>query len=436
MASVSGATTNLGNTTLRGFGGMVSGIDRDSIIEQMSLASTTKIQNQKNAITSLTWKQEAYRGVINQILDIQDNYLSYAAKNNITDPSLFSKNVITAKGDDKVTKYITATGSSDLLSMMSVRGVQQLATSASVQSDSKATGAIETGKEFDDEFYTSTLMGTGLNFGYYGTKDQFFGTGTFSFPSSYKDSNNKTVEIDYTNPDKEELARQLNEAVKSEQFTVMDGVSIQFSYDKDNDALNLQYVKASGGTGKGTEFKIDDSADAVASATKKATDNGIIIRSNSSALGALGLDKTTAKEEGDKNDKGYTLETFNKNVSNVSEKSVTKYDNMASYLSGKKFSITYGGQSRSLELITKSDADEIKKLKDDGKLQEAEDLFMEKMQKNLDKAFGSGKIKVDTNANGEITFDDASGNDNTLTISSNDSAVMKQMGLDLSLIHI
>ncbi len=202
MASVSGATTNLGNTTLRGFGGMVSGIDRDSIIEQMSLASTTKIQNQKNAITSLTWKQEAYRGVINQILDIQDNYLSYAAKNNITDPSLFSKNVITAKGDDKVTKYITATGSSDLLSMMSVRGVQQLATSASVQSDSKATGAIETGKEFDDEFYTSTLMGTGLNFGYYGTKDQFFGTGTFSFPSSYKDSNNKTVEIDYTNPDK------------------------------------------------------------------------------------------------------------------------------------------------------------------------------------------------------------------------------------------
>ncbi len=430
MASVSGATTNLGNTTLRGFGGMVSGIDRDSIIEQMSLASTTKIQNQKNAITSLTWKQEAYRGVINQILDIQDNYLSYAAKNNITDPSLFSKNVITAKGDDKVTKYITATGSSDLLSMMSVRGVQQLATSASVQSDSKATGAIETGKEFDDEFYTSTLMGTGLNFGYYGTKDQFFGTGTFSFPSSYKDSNNKTVEIDYTNPDKEELARQLNEAVKSEQFTVMDGVSIQFSYDKDNDALNLQYVKASGGTGKGTEFKIDDSADAVASATKKATDNGIIIRSNSSALGALGLDKTTAKEEGDKNDKGYTLETFNKNVSNVSEKSVTKYDNMASYLSGKKFSITYGGQSRSLELITKSDADEIKKLKDDGKLQEAEDLFMEKMQKNLDKAFGSGKIKVDTNANGEITFDDASGNDNTLTISSNDSAVMKQMGLD------
>ena len=52
MASVSG-TSSLGNTALRGFGGMTSGIDRDSIIEQMTLGTSTKIRNQKKAMTNL-----------------------------------------------------------------------------------------------------------------------------------------------------------------------------------------------------------------------------------------------------------------------------------------------------------------------------------------------------------------------------------------------
>ena len=418
MASVSGTTNNLGNTTLRGFGGMVSGIDRDSIIEQMSLASTTKIQNQKNAITSLTWKQEAYRGVINQIVDLQDNYLSYASKNNITDAGLFSKSVITAKGDDKVTKYISATGSSDLLDMMSVRGVEELATSASVQSAAKATGAIETGKALEGEFLTSTLEGTNLIFGYYGDKDVFYETGRFTFPSSYKDSNNKTVEIDYTNPDKEELARQLNESIKANQFTVTDGVSIQFKYE--DDALKMQYVKTRGGAGKGMDFEILD---------EPADEGKIIIRSNSSALDALGFNKDGATETGNSKDKGgYKLDTFNANVSDFSDKSVKKYDNMAAYLSGKKFSITYGGQSRSLELISKSDAEEIEELRKKGTGAEA--LFVQKMQANLNKAFGSGKIEVKADADGKISFNDESPNGNTLVISSDDSAVMKQIGLD------
>ena len=35
MASIS-STNSIGNTSLRGYGGMASGIDRDSIIEKMT----------------------------------------------------------------------------------------------------------------------------------------------------------------------------------------------------------------------------------------------------------------------------------------------------------------------------------------------------------------------------------------------------------------
>ena len=56
MASVS-STSSLGNTSLRGFGGMASGIDRDAIIEKMTLGTTTKISNRKKEVTKLQWKQ-------------------------------------------------------------------------------------------------------------------------------------------------------------------------------------------------------------------------------------------------------------------------------------------------------------------------------------------------------------------------------------------
>ena len=60
-SSVSGSNS-LGNTSLRGFGGLASGIDRDAIIEQMTLSTNTKIESQKSNMTKLQWKQEAYRG--------------------------------------------------------------------------------------------------------------------------------------------------------------------------------------------------------------------------------------------------------------------------------------------------------------------------------------------------------------------------------------
>ncbi|MCI8565473.1 MAG: flagellar filament capping protein FliD [Lachnospiraceae bacterium] len=427
MASISGTTSNLGNTSLRGYGGLMSGIDRDSIIEQMSLGSVTKIQNQKNAITSLTWKQEAYRDIINQILDIQDKYLSYSATNNLTDPSLFMKNVITPKGDEKVTKYVSASGSSNLLDMMSVRGVEQLATSANLQSDVKGTGAIETGKQYEGEFRTSKLQGTSLIFGSYGTEDKFNTAATFTFSSSYRDENGKTVEIDYETTDMEKLERQLNEMVKANEFKVDDGKTIQFEWDETNERMCVNYHKVT--SVKGQKFEIGDKITG-----DNATDT--VVRSNSSALTALGLDKDNVTEDGISGEKidgkkGYTLAVLNANTKNFKESSVKTDHDMATYLSGKKFTITYGGQSRSLELITKDDLADIKKMVADnpGDPDIGEKAFLTAVQNNLDKAFGRGKIEVKAGANG-IEFDDATSNGNTLTISSSSKSVMRQMGID------
>ncbi len=433
MASVSSTTSSLSGT-LRGFGGMASGIDRDSIIEQMSLGTNTKIQNQKNAITSLTWKQEAFRSIIDKILDLQDNYLSYAATSSVMDSSLFAKSVITANGDEKISKYVSVSGSSDLLESMSVKGVSQLASAANVQSKAMESGAIETEMNYSSQPKTSNLSGTKLVFGHYGDKEKFYENGTFTFPTSYKDpETNKTVDINYiaeSKEDFEKLAADLNKAIEVNKFKLSDDVTIQFEADGTN--LKMHYATVKGGTSK---FEIDDSPDGRTKAASEAKANGFVIRDASSALSALGFDKDHTDDSDPDNpvgavsgERGYTLEEYNSHVVDTKKSSIHIYDNMADYLKGRKFTVAYGGQSKQVELITEADAKELSEAAAGADLDK---LFAEKMEKNLAKAFGTGKITVSADKDtGKISFSDAKKEGATLTINSSDYAVRKETGLD------
>ena len=169
MASVSGATSSLGNTSLRGYGGFGSGIDRDSIIEQMTAGTQSKITKQKNKMTSLGWKQEAFQAVSDKILALQDNYFSFASGSNLKYPSMFAKNQITSVGDSDITKFVSATGSSNMLDYLSILGVNQLASSSTLQSASKGTSSINTsitGDSLTNPVYKSSLLqGRQLRFG-------------------------------------------------------------------------------------------------------------------------------------------------------------------------------------------------------------------------------------------------------------------------------
>ena len=153
MASVSGATSSLGNTALRGFGGLASGIDRDSLIEQLTAGTASKITKQKLAMTKLTWKQDAFRSISNKILDLQDKFLDFSSKTSLRNPSFFAKNQITAMGDPNISKYVKVSGTSDMVDYLSILGVKQLATSAQQLSDSKGEAGSITTESGGNETY-------------------------------------------------------------------------------------------------------------------------------------------------------------------------------------------------------------------------------------------------------------------------------------------
>ena len=409
MSSVSRTSSSLGNTALRGFGGLASGIDRDALIEQMTARTTSKITSKKQAMTKLEWKRDAYRSISNKIIDLQDNYLSYSATKSLKNSDFFAKNQVSVQGNPDYTKYISATGNADTASRVSVLGVNKLATSATLISGEKKTdsaitlGGISASDFSNKEIKTSNLSGTKLTFGTYSITDKQFTTeATFTFPTSYEKKvdggKTETVTIDYTDKS-ENVVKQLNEALDSQGFLGKDGKS-------------------------GIEFTLDGDEIKIRQKTGSITDKGksCVIRETSSALKSLGFN--SGKMNQDEINNGISLDEFNasSNKSSFEAAAITKQP-LSAYLKGKSISVSYGGQTKNIELI--GDKEEIKDF----------EAFKDSLQKKLDKAFGSEKVTVGTVTVGEgkdskeiLTFT-AKDNKQTLQISADSKELQNALGI-------
>ena len=399
MSSVSSTSSSLGNTALRGFGGLASGIDRDALIEQMTARTTSKITAKKQAMTKLEWKRDAYRSISNKIIDLQDNYLSYSATKSLKNSDFFAKNQVSVQGNPDYTKYISATGNADTASRVSVLGVKQLATSATLTSGEKGASSITLGGISASNFETkkvktSNLSGTKLTFGTYSITDKkFTEEATFTFPTSYEKKvdggKTETVTIDYTasSDNLVNLVTQLNEALDSQGFLGKDGKSgIKFT-------LN------------GDQIQI--------SQTDSITDKGksCVIRETSSALKSLGFNS------GNMNQDGISFDEFNKPKSSFKAAAITEQP-LSTYLKGKSISVSYGGQTKNIELI--GDKEVISKF----------DEFTKSLQEKLNKAFGSGKVTVGKgkDSKGSLTFT-ATDNKQTLQISADSKELQNALGI-------
>lgn len=403
MSSVSRTSSSLGNTALRGYGGLASGIDRDALIEQMTARTTSKITAKKQAMTKLEWKRDAYRSISNKIIDLQDNYLSYSATKSLKNSDFFAKNQVSVQGDPDYTKYISATGNADTASRVSVLGVNRLATSATLISGEKKTenekdsaitlGGISASDFENKEVKTSNLSGTKLTFGTYSITDKQFTTeATFTFPTSYEkkldNGKTETVTIDYT-ASSDKIVEQLNEALDSQGFLGKDGKSgIKFTLNGDQ----IQISQTPSITDKGKSY---------------------VIRGTSSALKSLGFNSGNMNQ--DEIDNGISLKEFNDHTSSFEAAAITKQP-LSGYLKGKSISVSYGGQTKNIELI--GDKEEIKDFK----------VFKDSLQNKLDKAFGSGKVTVGEGQNGSLTFT-AKDNKQTLQISADSKELQNALGI-------
>ena len=419
MASLSTSSaqgsSGLGNTALRGFGGFASGLDRDALIEQMSKGTQTKLTKARQETTKIEWKRDAFRELADKAIDFQDEFLSFASTNSIKNNDLYSSNIVDVRGDAQTAKFITASGSSSMTKNLKISAVTKLATAESVVSDVKGSvTAIKSGITADalagmKTVKTSNLAGKSLEFGNYTTEGKFNQKASFSFPKSYKDDDGKTVEIDYSG-DKEKLVEALNKAAKQQGVKLGENKDLKFKYNA--------------GINPGEDFiSIEGSSD-------------YVIKKDSSALEALGYKAgapgSTPTGTGSAA-YGLSLDNFNTGTAaehNFSKASV-KESGFLDYLEDRKLSVSHGGKTREISILTKEQKEHIAASfpgTDAGSNQGRLDAVRDAMQKNIDKEFGSGKIKVDSSA-GSLSFNSANGKD-TVSIDSSDKLVRDNLGIE------
>lgn len=357
MASVTG-TNNSSYSSLssqiRGYGGLASGLDRDTLIEQMTSGTRGKIAKEKQKQTKLQWQQDAMRDITSKIYNFTSDYTSFSSSKNLLSSNLFSRNQITAVGENS--KYVSVTGTAASGENMSIARVKQLASNASLTTGEVSARALQTqamklgeGGKLSEKSTVSTIVGDAFYLKY----------GTQSYTVKLEDAD----EFDYTDPakavdainkalEKIEIgsgtnAQKMSDVVKVE----MDGDKVKFTLNEENAHGNT--VQFNGGTGN--------------------------------ILQDLGLLKEDQKF-GDLTDEEKTITA--KGLTGKNAAKLTEEKTLAERLSGAQISFKYNGESQWIKL-------------DDYKSDNTIEDVQKDLQKKLDEAFGKGRIQVTAEKDGE-----------------------------------
>ena len=172
IGSLSSSTSSLvsGGGGLHGYGGLASGLDRDTLIESMTYGTRAKIAKQQQKKQTYQWKQDAYRSVTDKLVALSSKYMDYTnPTSNLSNSSLFSRTNIIANGKNASKVSVTASGS-NAADSLTILGVKQMAknasaTSSSSVSDTKLTTgdinfAEETVSVFQDQSLKIKVDGT------------------------------------------------------------------------------------------------------------------------------------------------------------------------------------------------------------------------------------------------------------------------------------
>lgn len=163
MASLNSITGTLSSTSsLRGYGGLSSGLDRDSLIESLTYGTRTKIEAQNAKKTKLGWTQTTLRGIIDKAYNFTNTYTSYTSSSNLTSSTLFSRTKLSVSGE--YSKYVSVSGSISSGDPFSILGVRQLASDAKYTGSVASSSAFSTADiDFTKEVAIDSLRGTYLS---------------------------------------------------------------------------------------------------------------------------------------------------------------------------------------------------------------------------------------------------------------------------------
>jgi flagellar hook-associated protein 2 len=221
---MSSSSSSISSTTVNGrtvISGLSSGLDVDSIVEQLMTAKATKLNKLQQQQQLAEWRQEAYRSIIEDIQAFASKYFDTTSSSNLMSETTFQQFSVTSSSS-AVTASYTSSAASGTHSVE----VSQLATAASLATGSRLSADIQgtTAADYD------SLAGT-------------------SFVISL-DGTQTTVTLDSSVTDLDSLQAAIDDAVGEGKVTVSEDESgiltIQSATDSGVQAITISKPSSSG----------------------------------------------------------------------------------------------------------------------------------------------------------------------------------------------
>ena len=116
MANVNSVSSSSSTSSLYGsrnvLTGLASGMDTEAMIENSVSSYKSKISGFQQQQTKIEWKQEAYRGITDKMIELGSKYTSYTSSTNLTSAAFFNAATKTVTAGTYASK-VSATGKSD-----------------------------------------------------------------------------------------------------------------------------------------------------------------------------------------------------------------------------------------------------------------------------------------------------------------------------------
>lgn len=390
IGSLTGTTTS----SIRGYGGLASGLDRDTLIEGMTAATTSKINSQQKKKTQLEWKQSAVQNITNQMIAFANKYTSsWGSSTHLFSSALWGRNQITASG--KNNKYVSVSGTATAADAITIMGVKQLAekakwtSSGQVSDQTLSTGKIDATERYD----IYNLIGKDIDFKIgVDTASASAPVYTLKLDTEMKDNDGNPLDVgeyDYGDPDK--AAAWINQRLADTEA---------------GDKKLSDYVTAVVKDGK------------IGFAAKN--DTATVSINGGTALSYLGYSETKYQLSS-----GAANATFGEGDMDIVENV-----DFAKKIGGKSLTFSYNGKNADIkmpgeaELSGKSTA-------------EALEIIKKSVQDQMNSAFGKGRIEVGISDSGDqLTFKTMdpskagkADTTSTLTLAAGDDDVKQALGL-------
>ena len=184
MANINSLSTNTSSSgslygTRNVLSGLASGLDTESLIENSISGYKAKVTQLQQEQEQITWRQDAFRNISDQLSGVLTSFTSYTSKTNLYSESFFESSISTTTMGTYAGKVL-ATGKSS--SDVQINGVYSLA-SAARYSVNVLPGAINnTSKEIEwedwndsteDQSFTVTFDGSVKKISFSELKDKF-----------------------------------------------------------------------------------------------------------------------------------------------------------------------------------------------------------------------------------------------------------------------